>query len=96
MAQNKSLLAFRARLKTRGYCNVRIFKAMTPKGERAYDQWGYELWYVTLDEPLLGWKCQFAVSERQMDNWPGIFFDGCGYFSNDEQLEFDNNGGVFC
>ena len=95
MAQNKNLLSFRARLRSRGYHSIMIKRAITPNGERAFDRFGQELWYVSCIEPLLGWNCQFVVSQLQMNNWPGIAFDNCGYFSNDSQLEIDENGGVY-
>ena len=98
MSQNKNLLAFRARLKTRGYYDVSIKRCIGVDGQWKDDEFGQPLYYISCVEPLLGFVAKFTVSERQMKNWPGIEFDNCGFFERVEQIDLfdvDFDGGVF-
>lgn len=95
MAQKKNLLSFRARLRSRGYSDVCIKRCISLEGIWMADDFGQMLYYVTCKEPLLGKSVQFVCSEPQMNNWPGIPFERCGYFNNSEQMEIDEYGGIF-
>ena len=95
MAQNKALLRFRARLRSRGYTNIKIKKCINLLGNWAEDSLGQKLWYVECTEPLMGFVAICCVSEPQMNNWPGIPFENCGGFSYQTCLDMDENGGVY-
>lgn len=81
MAQSKALLRFRARLRSRGYRDIKIKRAHDVTGELAFDNDGYPLWCVNCTEPLMGYRAILCATENQMDNWPDIIIDGNGYFS---------------
>lgn len=94
MAQSKVMLAFRARMKSRGYYDVSIKKCRDCLDEIVCNDFGDELWLVNFKEPLFGWTGYFACSEKQASNWPGIKFD-VGFFEKPEQLcLFDEDGNL--
>lgn len=81
MAQSNILLAFRARLRSRGYTDIRISIAHSPTtAEIACDPYGNMLYMVSCTEPLLDYQVSFVASEPQMMNWPGISFGDSGFF----------------
>ena len=92
MAQSKVMLAFRARMKSRGYFDISIKKCRDCLGEVVCDDRGDILWLVNFKEPMLVWTGYFSCSEKQAANWPGIEFD-VGFFEKPVQLSFFNEDG---
>ena len=93
MAQSNALLRFRARLRSRGYTDITIRRAINLAGEGAYGENGQELWFVRCTEPLLGYEASFVCTEEEMNNWPGICLDRNGVFT--KQLDFFDGDGIF-
>lgn len=90
MAQSNALLRFRARLRSRGYTEIKIKRCSVDGFELAS---GHVLYQVTCKEPLCGWSVCIYASEPQMDNWPGIEFE-LADFSCPSKIEdcFDYGG----
>lgn len=96
MAQSNKSLAFRARLRKKGYTDIKIKRCRNLDGKFVYNEAGNQLYNVYCIEPLLGFDVTFTVSEQQMSSWPGIPFYGCGYFTRQLELDLDTNGdGIF-
>ena len=101
MAQSKALLRFRARLKARGYQDIKIKRCccLDENAEIRFDtfesNFGHVLYQVTCREPLCGWSVCIYASEPQMDNWPGIEFE-LGDFSCPSKIEdyFEEGVGI--
>lgn len=90
MAQSKALLRFRARLRSRGYTEIKITRCSVDDFET--DEFGNVLYRVKCVEPLLGFNVIFYASEPQLDNWPGIEFD-IGEFFKPEIIDYFDYGG---